>query len=356
LLFRDHLADQESTSLDEEASYTETGRQWPILQESTEVVLAKLREVDPIMADRWHPKDRRKIQRSLEIWLNTGKKASQIYEEQSSRKRAKHIVNEQEHDTEQEMPPTRNSSLRYPTLLFWVHASPEVLRSRLDTRVDKMIDNGLLSELETLDDFLYAEQEAGSLVDRTRGIWVSIGYKEFEAYKLALKSGLASEADLRKLREASVEQTKAATRQYAKRQVRWIRIKLLNAIRDADETPRMFLLDGTDLDDWQNAVQNPATSLTANFLKGAELPDPSSLSSAAQELLTPKRNDLSQHRDVWQRQVCDVCNMVAVTESDWANHIKSRGHRRAVLANKKKALKAADNVERTHLAQRHVDE
>lgn len=308
------------------------------------------------MADRWHPNDRRKIQRSLEIWLHTGTKASEIYEGQSLRKQANHTVNEQDDSFEHEMQPPGNSMLRYQTLLLWVHASPDVLRARLETRVDKMIDNGLLSELRTLNDFLCAQREAGNETDKTRGIWVSIGYKEFEAYQSALKAGTISEQDLSRLREEAVEQTKAATRQYAKRQVRWIRIKLLNAIQDAGATGHMFLLDGTNLDSSQDMVQNLSVSLTSNFLEGVVLPDPSSLSSAAQEFLTPQRKDLSQHRDAWQRQLCDTCNMVAVTESDWANHIKSRGHRRAVLASKKQAFKPAHNIEQMAPTSKHAGE
>jgi tRNA dimethylallyltransferase len=46
------------------------GERFPILQEPTSVIMAKLKEVDPIMAGRWHPNDRRKIQRSLEISKN----------------------------------------------------------------------------------------------------------------------------------------------------------------------------------------------------------------------------------------------------------------------------------------------
>ena len=59
---------------------------WPILDSPTEEIHAELRKVDPLMAARWHPKDRRHIQRSLEIWLQTGRKASEVYEEQKKRK------------------------------------------------------------------------------------------------------------------------------------------------------------------------------------------------------------------------------------------------------------------------------
>lgn len=86
------------------------------------------------MAGRWHPNDRRKIQRSLEIYLKTGKPASQVYDE----KRLKQEV-EPEADREEE----NRAGFRYPTLVFWVHAAKDVLCTRLDSRVDKMIQKGL---------------------------------------------------------------------------------------------------------------------------------------------------------------------------------------------------------------------
>jgi tRNA dimethylallyltransferase len=62
LLFHDALANK---SQDEEP--VQNAERLAVLEEPTEVLLAKLREVDPVMADRWHPNDRRKIQRSLEL-------------------------------------------------------------------------------------------------------------------------------------------------------------------------------------------------------------------------------------------------------------------------------------------------
>jgi len=67
----------------------EISKRFPILDASTEETLEKLREVDPRMADRWHPKDTRHIRRSLEIYLTTGKQASQIYDEQKQKKKSK---------------------------------------------------------------------------------------------------------------------------------------------------------------------------------------------------------------------------------------------------------------------------
>ncbi|KAF2689269.1 tRNA isopentenyltransferase [Lentithecium fluviatile CBS 122367] len=324
LLFQDALS--EELQLENEKGQ-QTGR-FPILDEPTAVILEKLKEVDTVMADRWHPNERRKIQRSLEIYLKTGKPASQIYDEQRLKREVSLAAPECE---------TSDVGLRFPTLLLWVHASKDLLYTRLDGRIDKMIQKGLLSEVQRLSDFAASyEKRTGAPVDLTRGIWVSIGYKEFLDYHAALSNPSLSESDLAKMRTAAIEKTQAATRQYAKRQIRWIQIKLLNASLAAGQRSNIFLLDGSDLSKWEGDVIRPAIQVTEQFLSGKPLPNPTQLSGAAQEMLTPKRDfDLAQRPDLWQKKVCDTCGTVAVTENDWYLHIKSRAHRRAV-GNKKK--------------------
>jgi tRNA dimethylallyltransferase len=294
------------------------------------VILAKLKEVDPVMADRWHPNERRKIQRSLEIYLKTGKPASQIYDEQ--RLRREHSPN-----TSEDVSGRSGTGMRFPTLVFWVHANKDVLYSRLDGRVDKMLAKGLLQEVETLTKFKQDyEADPGALVDQSRGIWVSIGYKEFLNYQNGLANNEMSPSDLERLKNEGAEKTQAATRQYANRQIKWIRIKLLNALVGAGQQGNVFLLDGTDLSKWREDVVLPALEVTNQFLAGQALPDPLSLSTVASEMLTPKRSyDLGQRPDLWQKRTCDTCGTVAVTENDWSLHTKSRAHRRAVGIEKK---------------------
>jgi tRNA dimethylallyltransferase len=292
----------------------------------------KLKEVDPVMADRWHQNDRRKIQRSLEIYLKTGKPASQIYEEQR-------LNREKTPDSVRSETVTVGSgpSLRFPTLVLWVHAPKDVLNPRLDARIIKMLDQGLLSEVETLANFRSSyEAETGKVVDQSRGIWVSIGYKEFLDYQVALSSRPKAIAELERLRFAAVERTQAATRQYAKRQIRWISIKLLNALIEAGQRDNVFLLDGSDLSKWEENVLNKSRDITEAFLSGGSLPMPTELSALAKEMLVPKRNyDLAQRPDLWQKKTCEACGTVAVNENDWNLHIKSRGHRRNVGTKKK---------------------
>ncbi|KAF9692718.1 hypothetical protein EKO04_009007 [Ascochyta lentis] len=326
LLFKDALSKEPALELNENSE------RFPILDEPASVMLEKLREVDPVMANRWHPNESRKIQRSLEIYLRTGKPASQVYDEQR-------IKREIEQNAAEGDSAESRTGLRFPTLLFWVHANKDVLYPRLDGRVDKMLAKGLLSEVEELTKFrVDYEARTGSTVDQSRGIWVSIGYKEFLDYQSALANDTLPPAELEKLKIAAIEKTQAATRQYANRQARWIRIKLLNALFGAGYKSNMFLLDGSDLSNWENNVTALAAGITDDFLSGRSLKDPLTLSAAAAENLTPKRNyDLGQRPDLWQQKTCETCGTVAITENDWKLHGQSRAHRRAVGIKKKQA-------------------
>lgn len=331
LLFEDSLLrkpdereEQDSTIYSNE----EVLEKFPILGGPTEIMIERLREVDPVMADRWHPKDRRKIRRSLEIFLTTGRKASELYAEQKKRKLHGDVENGN----------STNVVGDGSTLLFWVHAESETLKQRLDTRVDKMVDAGLLGEIKLMAGFLKEHSQAGSPVDRTRGIWVSIGWKEFEAYLKAFGTGTTSQEDLLKLHDLSIEQTKAATRQYAKRQVRWIRLNLMTALSDEIALNKLYLLDGTDISRWIEAVSDPAIDVAARFLDGSELPPPYELSQAAQNILAPT-DGLDEKPDVWFRQECEVCHMVAVNNIQWQTHLKSRRHR--ALVKKKQGNEAS---------------
>ncbi|KAF2168225.1 hypothetical protein M409DRAFT_65705 [Zasmidium cellare ATCC 36951] len=327
LLFEDKLAEEGVE--DEKPDFVEdTSSKWPILKESTEVIFQELRKVDPVMAERWHPNDRRKIQRSLEIYLQTGRKASEIYAEQRARK---NHANGKNGDVDMLDTPT----MRFPTLLIWVHAQADVLRERLDKRVDKMLERGLLQEVETLEKFVDEQATAGTPVDETRGIWVSIGYKEFKDLARFLRDGGTDLDRQKKLMSEAREKTQIATRQYSKRQIRWIRIKLVNALAEARSSESLYLLDGSDLASFGGDVVEPAMDLTDQFLRSEDMPLPSSLSSAAAEMLTPKRDyDLSANPDKWSKQYCLVCDVTCVTPEQWQQHTRSKAHRK--LTSKKR--------------------
>ena len=322
LLFKDAVLTEEDT---EHVDREEQERQWPILNASTEDMLAELRRVDPMMAHRWHPKERRKIRRSLEIWLTTGRKASEVYGQQRQMANRSHSEYEQSggnptgstNGVDQHSGMEPQSVLQYDTLIFWTHADPDVLNARLKKRVDAMVSEGLLSEVESMYNFLRNQEQQGVNVDQTRGIWVAIGFKENLPY-------LMHGNDLERLKKEGIERTKVATRQYAKRQVRWISLRLQRAIASANSSHKFFLLDTTDLTRWSQDAEEKARDIAEAFLSGSALPNPESLSDAAKELL------VITEREPMAATYCEVCDKTLMSEGQWASHLKSKGHKAAV--------------------------
>ena len=322
LLFKDAVLTEVEI---EHVDHEEQKRQWPILNASTEVILEELRRVDPMMAQRWHPNERRKIRRSLEIWLTTGRKASEVYDQQRQM-----TANFRSRNDQSGGDPTSStdgmgersgmesrSALHYDTLIFWTHAKSDILNTRLNKRVDAMVLDGLLSEVESMYKCLLDQQQRGINVDQTRGIWVAIGFKENLPY-------LTHGNDLESLRKEGIERTKVATRQYAKGQVRWIKSKLQRAIASANSSHRFFLLDTADLTRWSQDVEEQAKDITEAFLCDSALPNPESLSNAAKELLVVTEGE------PMAATYCEACNKTLMSEGQWVSHLKSKGHKSAV--------------------------
>ncbi|TBU66178.1 tRNA isopentenyltransferase [Dichomitus squalens] len=283
-----------------------------------------LAAVDPLVSQRWHWRDSRKVLTNLRIIQENRRLASEIIEEQSR----------------------LTSKPRYRTLCFWLYAQPEVLKPRLDERVDQMIAQGLLDEIKTLRAIATAgvgpESQSpaneSQQMDYTLGIYQSIGYKEFHEY---LSAPEPSEAVFR----LAVEQMKLGTRRYAKRQVAWIRNKLLPAVNAANAESQaecgqsivpMYLLDATELGEaWKTGVLDIGNAITKAFLEGDPLPDPSTLSQTASEMLAvrDRPTDPMAVLSANRRMICPVCTTdpdqpVMVDGVKWEMHERSRGHRR----------------------------
>lgn len=182
-----------------------------------------LMDIDPVMANKWHPKDCRKIRRSLEIFYTTGITQSEWYKRQKQ-------------------------TLLYPTIMIWLYGKSEELNERLDTRVDAMIERGLVQELKEMRKKVLTNQVIGGAesIDYNRGILQAIGFKEFHNYFEAIESGQHAEIVQTEFRKG-VEQMKLATRQYARQQVQWIRNKLVPSIIEEhdQEMGAFYLIDAT---------------------------------------------------------------------------------------------------------------
>ncbi|KAJ4501722.1 tRNA isopentenyltransferase [Lentinula lateritia] len=295
-----------------------------------------LKALDESVGMRWHWKDTRKVLRSIRIIQETGRKPSELIHEQSQ-------------DILQ---------ARFRTLCFWVYSKPETLKSRLDLRVDKMLEQGLLDEVAALGELLKKpessydnEEEINSTPDYTYGIFQSIGYREFHKY---LSSPNPTEEEFL----AAVKNMKTSTRQYAKRQTSWLRNKLLPMLYGANETkdssglPDTFtyLMDATELgESWDINVRELAVDITTAFLDHQPLPDPSALSDVAKEMLNVERKDTNPSAvlDARRKIICPICTSdptqpYMMEEKEWKLHQKSRVHKRRAY----KPLSAAEIEER----------
>ncbi len=151
-----------------------------VAKEGIEPLFEELKTIDPIAAAKLHLKDEKRIIRAMEIYLETGETIT-------------------EHDRRtREIPPKYDAV--YLGLDF---EDRDDLRARIDKRVDIMVEQGLLQEVENL-------LSSGLPKDATA--LQAIGYKQF----LAVEEGRATIED-------AVEEVKLRSRQYAKRQLTWLR-------------------------------------------------------------------------------------------------------------------------------------
>jgi tRNA dimethylallyltransferase len=171
--------------------------------------------------------------------------------------------------------------LRYRTLILWLYSDPKILEPRLDGRVEKMLEvrgppahqlhiadsvlqRGLLDELKEMREIARKNQH----VDMSKGIYQAIGYKEFSQY-------FDADNDKDALLEAALEDMKLGTRQYSRKQVKWLRNQTVPAVKrvnDALSVPDMhiYVLDATDLGRWQSDVQDTAVRILRGGLLSAE--------------------------------------------------------------------------------------
>ena len=290
----------------------EEDRRWPILAADTDTMFEELRRVDPEIAQRWHPRDRRKIRRSLQIWLQSGRRASELYQEQ---KQSSSRVGTELHGDSKDAENIQDS-LKYDHLIFWTYSSQPILNQRLDDRVDSMVSDGLLEEVRSMHSFLQAQSQQGNVLDDSRGVWIAIGCKEMLPY---ITKPFPTDEE----KEEGIRNTKIATRQYAKGQDRWIRLKLLHAVKEAGLERNMFLLDATDVAQLSSNVETAAGNLTSTFLAGDTLPEPASLSDVAKEKLAPEA------RETINAQYCEACDKTLMSDIQWLNHLKSKRHKYA---------------------------
>ena len=100
----------------------------------------------------------------------------------------------------------------------------------------------------------------------SKGIYQSIGYKEFSNYLDECESSGRDLVLQDKLFREALASMQVGTRQYARRQIKWIRNKFLPAARaivsgsegEKRNDFHVYCLDATDLSRWKEDIQDTA--------------------------------------------------------------------------------------------------
>lgn len=169
-----------NTAFSENSSFSKARERLEKLLEEKgrEYIFEMLEKIDPEAAEKIHPNNTRRVIRALEIYETTGKTLTQA-------------------NIESKRPE------KYESLVIGLMWDRETLYERINERVDLMMAEGLLKEVETL-------RKMGMKAEYTS--MQAIGYKELFEY-------FEGNCTL----EEAKEKIKQESRRYAKRQMTWLK-------------------------------------------------------------------------------------------------------------------------------------
>lgn len=313
---------------------------------NAEITFNKLKEVDPVIATKFHPNDIRRIRRALEVYYVSGERASSVYERQRDQMNKK------------------GTSLKYDTLFFWVYSKIPELDIRLDQRVDKMMQNGGLHELTELYEFYIRElkKDDNETPKLDTGVWQVIGFKEFLPYLEKFGVEHLNSIDSLKDDEERMKQIdglinndkefkvccdemKMKTRRYARKQIKWIKNLLGPELQEEENNGfvkygKIFVLDATNLDSWFSTVADRGLGITKEFLEYGYVNEkkddlfrqiPGSLESEA--LMNSDKKSSQNKTENWVHHQCEICtdrntgNPLVYVGEQWDIHLKSKKHK-----------------------------
>ncbi len=148
-----------------------------LLKKDVAELHSELAKIDPASASVIHQNNKRRVARAIEIYMTTGMTKTE-WDEKS-----------------------HQSDPQYDARIIGLdYKDRDILRKRIDMRVDQMISDGLVDEVK------------GLSLDRDSTASQAIGYKEIISY-------LDGDCTL----DEAIEKIKIGTHQYAKRQLTWFR-------------------------------------------------------------------------------------------------------------------------------------
>ncbi|EHB16269.1 tRNA isopentenyltransferase, mitochondrial [Heterocephalus glaber] len=238
-------------------------------KEDSHVLHNRLRQVDPEMAAKLHPHDKRKVARSLQVFEETGISHSEFLHRQHSEEGGGPL----------------GGPLKFPNpCILWLHADQTVLDERLDKRVDDMLAAGLLEELRDFHRCYNQKNSSENSQDYQHGIFQSIGFKEFHEY-LITEGKCTPETSTQLLKKGP-----------------------------GPGAPPVYGLEVSDVSKWKESVLEPALDIVHSFIQGHK------------PVAAPVKIPYNEAENKRSYHMCDLCDRIIIGDREWAAHIKSKSH------------------------------
>nr|XP_045005069.1 tRNA dimethylallyltransferase [Jaculus jaculus] len=303
-----------STKPQELATEKVVDRKAELEKEDGHILYKRLSQVDPEMASKLHPHDKRKVARSLQVFEETGISHSEFLHRQHSEEGGGPL----------------GGPLKFPNpCILWLHADQTVLDERLDRRVDDMLAAGLLEELRDFHRRYNQKIVSENSQDYQHGIFQSIGFKEFHEYLIT--EGKCTPETSTQLLKKGVEALKQVTKRYARKQNRWVKNRFLS--RPGPNVPPVYGLEVSDVSKWEESVLEPALDIVQSFIQGH------------QPAATPIRMPSNETENKRSYHMCDLCDRIIIGDREWAAHIKSKSHLHRLKKRKRLDSEAASTFE-----------
>ncbi|XP_011833057.1 PREDICTED: tRNA dimethylallyltransferase, mitochondrial isoform X2 [Mandrillus leucophaeus] len=263
------------------------------------VLHKRLSQVDPEMAAKLHPHDKRKVARSLQVFEETGISHSEFLHRQ--------------HTEEGGGPLGGPLKFSNPCIL-WLHADQAVLDKRLDKRVDDMLAAGLLEELRDFHRRYNQKNVSENSQDYQHGIFQSIGFKEFHEY-LITEGKCTLETSDQLLKKGP-----------------------------GPSVPSVYGLEVSDVSKWEESVLEPALEIVQSFIQGRK------------PIATPIKMPYNEAENKRSYHMCDLCDRIIIGDREWAAHIKSKSHLKQLKRRRRLDSDAANTIESQSISPDHDKE
>ncbi|CAG9537572.1 unnamed protein product [Cercopithifilaria johnstoni] len=266
---------------------------------SNDEVYELLKHVDLESAMQMHKNNRFRVVRALQIYYATGQRKSEYLEEQRRRIEL-------------------GERLRFRNVLLLIlDAHKELLEERLNSRVAKMIEKGLRNEVEN-----FYEQYRHCLT--AHGVAQSIAVKEFHDYLQLTPDKRHTELG-DKLFNEGCEALKLHTRQYSRRQRRWIKRHLLGGSTLIESTNIAFF--DTSKNFYDVVLPNVLNRIDQflNIINDDIFPK-----RANAERKEPFTIDFDYRKLANQVYYCETCKIDVHGTMNWEAHLRGKKHRRVL--------------------------